>query len=389
MNNLLGLSLSAVRSDNWFNLKILACSAVLLGFDVYLFKTGMSWTPVHYESLAPLLALGYQRQQMQVMSSVSAVLLFGTIAVLFFSFGLTYSLTAESWLFIGGAIATLLTWLLPVLKQIWQHRRVPLWFLVAGAALLVADKGISRDMMASAYLPHFFKIDSESRSTTLSNNPVYASFKQNLRPGRGGVLIVFESLGVPKNKSVIQSLRQTYSEFEFSPEPFEGGSTIPAEVRYLCGVNGNITDFSTCLPHLLPSLAMHGNSLSYFNRRILYQNMGFNQAAGKYELTGLATCRFSYTAVCDQALWERLLKNVRTSKCESFHYLLTIDSHFPYTKYSEHIDGLYTDLRSLLDVMKRIRVEFPDCDIVIVGDHPPPFAPNFESKEVLTVTALH
>ena len=50
---------------------------------------------------------------------------------------------------------------------------------------------------------------------------------------------------------------------EVSELDWEGGSTVPAEIRYLCGTNNGF-DSKDCLPNLsTKSYALHGNSLSY------------------------------------------------------------------------------------------------------------------------------
>src|SRR5262249_36513226 len=61
-----------------------ACSGVLLAFDFYLYRSGVSWTPMHYESLAPLLAVGCNDSRASWISSLAGVLLFGATAMLFF-----------------------------------------------------------------------------------------------------------------------------------------------------------------------------------------------------------------------------------------------------------------------------------------------------------------
>ncbi|MFY7865004.1 hypothetical protein [Roseateles sp.] len=386
MNNLLVMPLSSARDARRGFAAALICTAILFAMDIHLYHAGQSWTPLHYESLAPLLALGYPRLRLQLISTLGATLMVGTATVLYFTFGLTSQLAAESWLFVGGAVLALIAWLMPLATSARHTRWLPVGFLAASAALLISDKALSNDMLASAYLPHFLKLNAGAKVTP-STNPVYASLKHRLSPGHGGVLVVFEALGSPNDKVLVKEIEQDYQDFDVITPEFEGGSTVPAEIRYLCGLNGNISDYSTCLPHVLPSRAMHGNSLSYFNRHLLYRNMGFGHLAGKHELAELDTCRFSYSAVCDQAMWDRLLKDVRSTKCREFHYVLSIDSHFPYTKYTKHAAGLLGDLRQLLDVMRQIKQEFPDCEIVIAGDHPPPLAPGFNNHQVLVVTA--
>ncbi len=367
-------------------LTVCACTGVLLLLDYLLFGVGRSWTPIHYESLAPLLALSIRNTRLRWLSALSGTLLFGSIALLFFVFGLTSTLASESWLLVVSAFAAGFAWLLPGAINSWLHQRPPTVFLLVFLALLGSDKLIGRDMLLSSYTPHFFQQQTGLRPTP-SDNLVYSSLNARLVQGKGAVLIVFESLGVPEDKDVIRQLQSEFPDFVFATNSFEGGSTLPAEVRYLCGVNGTITNYGGCLPHGVRSRAIHGNSLSYFGRNLIYPAMGFQEAEGRHELANLQVCRYSYTAICDVAIWERLISNVLSSGCSEFNYMLSIDSHFPYTKYPHHVEGLYSDLRELLIRMRHLRQKIPDCPIYIAGDHPPPLARGFESHQVLMVSS--
>lgn len=375
-----------IRSGQRANALVILCVAALFALDLSLYHVGRSWTPIHYESLAPLLALGGPSARLRGVSATAAALLFGTIAVLFFAFGLTWRLATESWVFLAGAIAAALVWLIAALVNAWRHRRPPITFLMLMLAMLGADKLLSYDMLSSFYTPHFFRMDA-SAHVSPSANPVHASLSARLGPSQGAVLIVFEALGVPQDRTVVERLQREFPDFVFTTPAFEGGSTVPAEVRYLCGVNGSITDYSGCLPHRLRSRAMHGNSLAYFSRNLIYREMGFQETLGRHELEGLRDCRYAYTAICDEALWDRLAQYVQRSGCRDFNYALSIDSHFPYAKYAKHVEGLYGDLRVLLLRMRRLQAAVPGCPIIIAGDHPPPLAGGFEGRQVMIVSS--
>jgi hypothetical protein len=365
----------------------LAGTAILFVIDLYLFKSGLSWTPLHYESLAPMLVMASNQGWTQRYAAIASTLLFGSVVILYFAFGLSYQLVSESWTFIAIASAAILIYIFQLWKVIATNRHIPFFlFLITALSLLTADKLFSRDMLSSAYLPHFFKVGNEANST-ISHNSVYGRLKNTVSSGHGGILVVFESLGVPKDRSILSDLIRAYPEFDITILSHEGGSTLPAEIRYLCGINGGFNDHSLCITKQIDSRAMHGNTLAYFNRAELYHSMGFKKIFGQHELSGLETCNYSYTAICDRSLRQRLLQEVNNTKCSKFHYVLTIDSHFPYSKYSNHVSGLYGDLSEWLETMKIIIKAYPGCQVVIVGDHPPPLSHHFEAKTILMVAS--
>lgn len=359
---------------------------VLFALDLLLYRAGLSWTPFHYESLAPMLAFSAVAGVWRWASAIAALLLVGTTTLLFFSFGLSWHLATESWLFVAGTVLMVSLWIAPVAIGAWQKRRVSMIFLVMMSALLCLDKMLCRDMLSASYTPHFFRLQTNVRITT-SHNFVHSSLSSKLAPGKGAVLIVFESLGVPEDNTAIFQLQREFPDFVFAAQQFEGGSTLPAEIRYLCGINGTIKNYSECLPHRLQSRAMHGNSLSYFGRNLIYPAMGFREVEGRHELVGLRDCSFSYTAKCDAAILDRLIDKVLNSDCREFNYFLSIDSHFPYSKYANHVEGLFDDLRDLLTRMRHLRQKIPTCPIYIAGDHPPPLALAFKTQQVLVVSS--
>lgn len=386
MRSFLLISRPVIRADCWRHGIPWLCTIVLLALDLLLYRAGLSWTPFHYESLAPMLAFTAVVGGWRCASAISALMLIGTTTLLFFSFGLSWQLATESWLFVAGTLLIGSLWIAPVAIGVWQNRRVSMTFLVMMFALLCVDKMLCRDMLSSSYTSHFFRLQT-SVHITRSHNLVHSSLSAQLAQGKGAVLVVFESLGVPEDKTAILQLESEFPDFTFTVHQFEGGSTLPAEVRYLCGVNGTITNYSGCLPHRLRSRAMHGNSLSYFGRNLIYPAMGFREVEGRHELVGLKDCSYSYTAICDMAIWDRLINKVLSSDCREFNYFLSIDSHFPYRKYANHVEGLYDDLRELLTRMRYLRQKIPTCPIYVAGDHPPPLALGFKNQQVLIVSS--
>lgn len=349
-----------------------------------MFSSGYGWTFIHYESLLPLLAFGHSRRAARVAALGSTVLVCA-IAVLYQVFGLTVGLASASiWFQLAMALA-LAAAALPLLHGWIVHRIWPSLFLIAFAATLGLDKGVTRDQLAASITPHFVAVGREVEPVA-SGNLVHATATSALREGHGVVLVVFESLGtlVPEDPAAADvAARLNSAGVVWQTIPHEGGSTVPAEIRYLCGVNGALDDGRWCLPSGLRSVALHGNSLSYFERQRLYRQMGFERLLGRNQLPQDRLCNFAYQAVCDDALLKSLQDAVREQRCRGVFYALTIDAHFPYAKYADHVSGLHDDLFRWVEGLRALRREFPDCRLYIAGDHPPPLAPRFSRKSVL------
>lgn len=349
--------------------------------DIYYFWAGNGWTPIQYESLASLLIIGQTR-----FSRTSGLVIFLFLCItkiIYFQFGLDFLSIQESRLgiiILAGLVS------IAAIVRIHQWRQLALGgtaFALAFAFLTVVDKEFTNDMAASSYLSGIFA--SKMQSGTTSTNLVYQHLMRRSMDKKGSVLVVWESLGVPLDKVLLAQFEKNISPAKLEVVVHEGGSTVTAEARYLCGVNGRLPETTDCIPQYIDATAMHGNTLSYFNRASLYRKMGFRAAIGRADLQNLKVCRFAYTAICDDALLDELLAQVRRDRCEGFSYILTIDSHFPYLKYSDHPSELLADVTRFLQKFEALRHELPDCELIVAGDHPPPLSKGFEAKSVLVV----
>ena len=364
----------------------LMCGLLLAALDVHFYFSGLSWTFLHYETLLPLtacMASGF----FGIIAAWGCAIFVGGLLVLYFEFGLTFSLAQTSFYFSSSALVIFLFWTCPTLMGALTIRRIPLLFLLCLFSAITFDKLILRDQFASSFLLHFFEIG-ETKEAIPSDNFVYKNAKEALQNGRGVVLIVFESLGVPLESGKLLELQEEYSDFSMAEIMHEGGSTVSAELRYLCGVNGGFVQSSDCLPNGRHSLALHGNSLSYFNRYSMYRRMGFEELRGKHEEKNAEECNYAYNAVCDSALLDVLRRKISDKGCEGFYYMLSIDSHFPYEKYGGDAKGMFKDLSVFLKVARDIKNAYPECQIIIAGDHPPPLASGFKRDKVMMVSSV-
>lgn len=379
-----------LKSNLWgyygggFSHSVAAC-LTLVAVDVKFCLSGLSWTLFHYEILLPLTAFLISGI-IGALSAWSCALLVGGLVVLYFEFGLTLALAQTSLYFKFLFCILLFFWIMPCAVNFFAKRRIPVLFVLCTFSAVAADKFMFSDQLLSSFSLHFLEIG-KSETSSPSDNLVYKKLASALRVNRGAVLVIYESLGVPVEPGIIDRLRAGYPEFSIVEIPHEGGSTVSAEVRYLCGVNGSIFPSTDCLAKGPDSLALHGNVLSYFNRYAMYNKMGFSTAIGRHEAAGLDECRYAYNAVCDSALINMLSAKVSNNACQGLYYMLTIDSHFPYEKYGGEAKGMFRDLESLLKVVRTLRISYPECQVVIAGDHPPPLASGFRKDKVLMISS--
>lgn len=224
------------------------------------------------------------------------------------------------------------------------------------------------------------------------------------------LLVVVESWGVLKNfklaASAVDQLTDTQvlRNFEISEGqiPFYGHTT-DGEIRELCGHWGDYHKYlgetsTECLPARLQQQgysthAYHGFYATYFERHLWYPNIGlknlnFVEQLGK---EGRRSCHSVFVGICDIDVAADVKAQLqRSPQGKSFTYWLTLDSHLPAGTQdpamvsrceSESLVGdievcklhaswslVFKEIASLAMIER----ERP-LDILIVGDHVPPF----------------
>lgn len=358
-----------------------------MGFDVILFSYGYSWTPLLYEDFLLLLPL-LQRKNINL-SILYISICISAIKVIYFLFYLSLSVILSLfWVkvilffaaifFLVAAAST---------RVIFKELALSFLFLFfVSSTFVLFDKEVMHDKLSASFFGHFLGISLDNKDNPVSNNIVYHRLQDDLIKGEGGILVIWEALGVPNKHALIDEL-QKYHLADVEIINWEGGSTVAAERRYLCGINGQSTP-EICLPSLSKySLALHGNSLSYFNRNMTYKEYGFSETKGRVGLIkdGRKDCYFAYYATCDTDLFEELFTSSASRNCQGFFYGLTIDSHFPYSKYKQHDAELYEDLGKFIQKAKAFKLTHKNCNIYVVGDHPPPLASDFSRGSVIFI----
>jgi phosphoglycerol transferase MdoB-like AlkP superfamily enzyme len=274
---------------------------------------------------------------------------------------------------------------------------VALLILVDGAA--TAGARGSYKMTAPADAP----IDSAMIRNELTPSTVSA---------RNLVVILVESLGQPNNPHDQALFDKAWGKARWSSryEVTGGtsayyGSTTNAELREWCSVWKDFESFdfdnAHCLPAQFKDAGFHTTSIhtftgDFFERQTWHPKLGFQDQLFMPELLGLDAhkCGGVFPGACDTDIPSIIGDKLRSLPDQrNLIYWLTLNSHLPVAEDSDaHTDNCrladqnwneqfpmlcrsYLLQQRLADsIMKEVmRPDFPEADILIVGDHMPPF----------------
>jgi hypothetical protein len=282
--------------------------------------------------------------------------------------------------------------------------------LAAGAAIFATtatDAYVGREM-------HGHYLRSATDGVPFGSATSRSGFKDRADGKRHLMLIVMESLGVPEKDAEMQRLLFTHYRNSAAVNqrydlirgttPYYS-STTAGEMRELCGRWSDYHDLLTkkddgCLPAMLAkkgyaTRAAHSFIGKFFDRTTWYPNIGFDTMQFSQELRakGANFCGGVFPGVCDRDVPKILAQELKQAKRPTFTYWLTLNSHLPIpqidelnVKNCERISprlkedfpqicrqfAIWNDLE--LAMVKEITAsDFPETDILIVGDHMPPF----------------
>ncbi|MBX7458635.1 sulfatase-like hydrolase/transferase [Qipengyuania sp. 1NDH17] len=227
------------------------------------------------------------------------------------------------------------------------------------------------------------------------------------------MVIMVESLGTPVgNEDMSNLLFARYNDarvtnrFALSRgQTTYFNSTTAGEVRELCGRWGDYHEVldkadDSCLPARLAragyeTRAYHSFTGAFFDRTQWYPNIGFQHQQFAEELAGRGAreCGGVFPGVCDRDVPALLARDLKAADKPQFVYWLTVNSHLPVppgmnldVDRCERISpALAEDYPmicrqfALWDQMDRAIIaeitaaDFPATDILIVGDHMPPY----------------
>jgi phosphoglycerol transferase MdoB-like AlkP superfamily enzyme len=226
------------------------------------------------------------------------------------------------------------------------------------------------------------------------------------------VLIDVEAMGLPRDPALQKMLfraltterMRTHFDIEAGATAFYG-STATSEIRELCGRWGGYDDLlrradPTCLPMRLggqgyQTTAMHGFTPNFYDRALWYPNAGLRRMLFRTDLVarGAGQCPGVFPGACDRDVPLIIARQLKTARKPQFIHWLTLNSHFPVPQ----LAALHTEVCKLFDptlataapmacrmfeiwdgifanLAREITVpDFPVTDILIVGDHRPPF----------------
>jgi hypothetical protein len=240
-----------------------------------------------------------------------------------------------------------------------------------------------------------------------------AGFVASAPTGRHLMIVMVESLGTPVGNAEMERLLfkryntpEVARRFELSTGTTTYyNSTTAGEVRELCGRWGDYYELlerrdDGCLPARLrakgyETTAYHSFIGSFFERDKWYPNIGFERQLFAPDLfeRGVRECGGVFPGACDRDVPALLAEHLRKADKPQFLYWLTVNSHLPVPpglnlevdnceKVSPVLARDYPmicrqfaiwDAVDIALVREIMADDFPPTDILIVGDHMPPY----------------
>ncbi len=284
--------------------------------------------------------------------------------------------------------------------------------LIVGAAglfitLAGVDLWMGKDMRG-----HYFR--SAPAGAVFGSATEKSGFAARADGKRHLVLIVVEAMGLPKGNPEMSRLLfapltgngavQARYDIKQGSAPYYN-STTSGEIRELCGRWGDYYDLldredNGCLPAVLAkkgyaTLAMHSFTGAFFKRENWYPNIGFEAREFGDDMmeAGAEKCGGVFPGACDRQIPQQIAAKLKAAEKPTFLYWLTLNSHLPVPSgLNLHVDNcervspllkaefpqicrqfaIYHDIETAL-ASEITAADFPDADILLVGDHMPPY----------------
>ena len=318
---------------------------------------------------------------------------------------------ANSWEYIagGGLLLGILVLSMWVIRrpQAFSDIRLILIAILAVFVLAKIDGKMGKGMRGHYKRAAEIGTPFESANQLSAFIPVAGAPKRNL------MVIMVESLGQPVGNEDMSRLMFARYDDPAVKKRFDlrtgdttyYNSTTAAEIRELCGRWGDYYEVmeaadKDCLPARLAkegyeTHAYHSFTGAFFNRSSWYPNIGFQHQEFAEDLfkRGTRECGGVFPGVCDRDVPALLAKDLKAADKPQFVYWLTVNSHLPVppgmnldVDRCERISPALAEdypmicrqfaLWDQLDsaIVKEITArDFPATDILIVGDHMPPY----------------
>ena len=282
-------------------------------------------------------------------------------------------------------------------------------FLVAAMGLTVGAAALDRLATAGSQ-GHYSRSAAEG---ALFTSGVKASGLAGLATGERHVIVVMvEAMGLPTDPELRRRMTDIWARPEVrarydvvTGETFYYGSTTSGEMRELCGRWGDYQEVMEradpgCLPAALArrgyrTAAWHSFTGEFFDRTSWYPNIGFEEMrfVDRLKVGGAEICPGVFPGACDWQVPAQIAKMLKAADEPQFVYWLTLNSHLPVLKtkklgteecasFDRALDASHPMICRLLQLFDQTgaalgkeitAADFPDADILIVGDHIPPF----------------
>ncbi|MEM8918493.1 MAG: sulfatase-like hydrolase/transferase [Pseudomonadota bacterium] len=230
------------------------------------------------------------------------------------------------------------------------------------------------------------------------------------------VLIMVESLGVPRGNQAMSDKLFAYYENSTIQARYEVrqgttlyyNSTTSGEFREMCGKWGDYYELLdaaeakriNCLPTQLAKQgyathAIHSFKGEFFKRNEWYPHIGFDSQEfwPELEKRGAEWCGGVFAGACDRHVPAMLAENLKRAEKPTFLYWLTLNAHLPVptganlnaddcARVSKELASefpmicrqfaIFDDIDKAL-ITEITASDFPEADILLVGDHMPPY----------------
>lgn len=236
------------------------------------------------------------------------------------------------------------------------------------------------------------------------------------QPRRHVLVILVEALGAPAHDEERRIFAADWDRPEWRSryEVATGtshyfGSTTNGEMRELCGKWADYTTYNFARADCLPqhfrdagyqTTAVHAFTGKFFDRVNWYPQIGFENMVFGSDLRkmGARDCAGVFPGVCDVDVAPMIASRLKQAKDPQFIYWLTLNTHVPVAadpvlgtqkctlgsaKWRDdypplcRLFQLHHHLADSISDMIMAR-DFPDTDILIVGDHRPPIFDRYE-----------
>jgi hypothetical protein len=282
------------------------------------------------------------------------------------------------------------------------------WFFAFGSLMMI----INADFYATAETRGSYKRLPPS-DTPIDSAVIQTGLAPATVTARNLVIILVESLGEPINPDDRKMWEKSWLRPEWNARyavsagsSLYYGSTTNAELRELCGIWIQYTEYdfknSNCLPKKFAAAgfettAIHSFQGSFFEREQWYPMIGFQKRMFADDLLaqkGIAPCEGVFPGACDRDVPQLIKQKLQQDPDQrKLVYWLTVNSHLPVgSKDSLHTQDcklgtaewrsnfpmlcrLYSVHAELSDALTRtiLADDMPETDILIIGDHMPPF----------------